>query len=738
MRLPQRLACERRCDSAAARNECAARACPAVISRCSVSHRRLDVFSPRLITTHDRQRQSSSATARGCGITAAILRRLVVEFRTERTTFTIVGVAPRGFEGTVEDDVVEFFIPIEHYEPQSLRTNRRARPAWVIARTKPGASNEVAQAEAEAVHRRLVEEHPDLYERLRVRVEPLGESWRERLRGGGSVLFAAALLLLVIAAVNVGCLLLTRVLDRRRELALRAALGAEPRRIAAQLFVEALLLVSAGGLLGVLAGPWLFDAFLALAPLDRLTLPRYLRLEPDTTTLIFTVVSVAVAGLIAGTVPALLGRRTTPGDVLRDGGRGTLGRTGDSQWTRALVGVETALTVVLLVAGTMLVRSYARLSLVDLGLNRDRIARLAVTLSPADFGSPDRLPAVYQRLRRELESVPGVDRVGLVSPTLPPWDGYRSRLRPDGVDLPQAPDGLEAGTHMVDEGLLRMLGVRLVAGRDIAARDERHSARVAVISRSLAALSGGPDAAIGRTVSLSARDESSMPHGTFRVVGVAEDVAYDGLVHEDTRQFAYPGDSGRVRHDVYVPLAQFPSTVVSIGASTSGDPSAVIEQLRRRIASIAPASAVHWTSTMADEVSLEYQPTRFYTVLVALFSSSALALTSVGLFALLAHAAARRTGEMGLRLALGASRGSTVRLLFAGALVPLAAGIVAGCAIAVGVTRAMTSLLYGATGFDVVTLIVSVSVMLAVGLAAAAIPARRVASIDAAGVLRSD
>ena len=282
------------------------------------------------------------------------------EFRTERTTFTIVGVASRGFDGTVEDDVVEFFIPIERYEPQSLRTSRRARPAWVIARTKPGASNEVAQAEAEAVHRSLVEQHPDLYERLRVRIEPLGESWRERLRGGGSVLFAAALLLLVIAAVNVGCLLLTRVLDRRRELALRAALGAEPRRIAAQLFVEALLLVSAGGVLGVLAGPWLFDAFLALAPLDRLTLPRYLRLEPDTTTLVFTVVSLAVAGLIAGTVPALLGRRTMPGDVLRDGGRGTLGRSGDSRWTSALVAVETALTVVLLVAGTMLVRSVTR------------------------------------------------------------------------------------------------------------------------------------------------------------------------------------------------------------------------------------------------------------------------------------------------------------------------------------------------------------------------------------------
>ena len=247
------------------------------------------------------------------------------EFRTERAVYTIVGVAPRGFDGTVEDDVVEFFIPIEQYEPQSLRTNRTSRPAWVIGRRAPGTSSAVAQAEAEAIHRGLEERYPEIYRRWRVRVEPVGESWRERLRSGGSLLFGASVFLLMIAAVNVGCLLLTRVLDRRRELAIRAALGAEPRRIVAQLFVEALLLVSAGGVLGMLAGPWVFDAFLVLAPLDRLTLPHYLRLEPDTVTLALAVVALTIAGLLAGTVPAFLGWRTLPADVLRAGGRGVGG-----------------------------------------------------------------------------------------------------------------------------------------------------------------------------------------------------------------------------------------------------------------------------------------------------------------------------------------------------------------------------------------------------------------------------
>ena len=346
---------------------------------------------------------------------------------------------------------------------------------------------------------------------------------------------------------------------------------------------------------------------------------------------------------------------------------------------------------------------------------------------------------MYERLSRELTNVGGVERIGLVNPTLPPWDGYRSRLRLDGIELPQAPDGLEVGTHLADPGLLPMLDVSIVTGRGIEARDDRGSAHVAVISRSLASLLGGPEAAIGRFISLIARDADTMPNGRFRVVGVSEDVAYDGLVAEDTRRFTFDQvDSRTARHDVYLPLAQFPSPVVSIGAATAGDPGALIEELRRRIASVAPSSAVHWTSTMADEIATEYQPTRFYTVLVAVFSTSALALTSVGLFALLAHSAARRSGEMGLRLALGASRVSTVTLLLRGGFVPIAVGIAAGGGLALVVIRGMAGLLYGASGFDVVSFASSVLLICAVAVAAGAIPARRVLSIDPARILRSD
>ena len=659
------------------------------------------------------------------------------QLRTARASYTIVGVAEQEFAGTVEDDIVELFIPIEQYEPRTLIASRTTRQSWVIARLGTGRGIGGAQAEAESILRAMAAQLPETYSRFRVHVEPLGESWREGLRNGGLVLFGAAALLLMIGAINVGCLLLARALDRRRELAIRAALGANRGHLMRQLFVEALVVVAVGGALGALAGPWVLDAFLALSPV---TLPPYLRLEPDVMTVALSAGTLAIAGMLAGTVPAMLGRRVTPGDVLREGGRGTLGAGAERRWGAPLIAGETALTLVLLVAGGLLVRSYERLSALDMGFERDRIARLAVTINGSDTGDRSRLPAFYERLRRELEAVPGVDRVGLVSPTLPPWDAERARVRFDGLDAAQAPDGIEVGSHLADEGLLPMLGVGIVAGRNIAANDDAASAPVAVVSRSLAMRMGGPERALGRDVVFAAGDTTgTSPAGAFRIVGVADDIAYDGLAEQDTRRYIRYGDGAdarAARYDVYVPLARFPMTVVSIGASTDGDPSALIEPLRRQIARIAPASAVHWTSAMGDEIALEYAPTRFYTVLVAVFSASALALTSIGLFGLLSHAASRRTSEMGLRLALGASRASTAGLLLRGGLWPLAAGVAVGVGGAILVAQAMAGMLYGVGTFDAIAFAVAVFALMTVALAAALIPAHRIATVDPVTALR--
>jgi hypothetical protein len=420
-----------------------------------------------------------------------------------------------------------------------------------------------------------------------------------------------------------------------------------------QLFVEALMLVLAGGLAGAAAGPWILDVFLSLSPV---TLPAYVALTPDATTVGLAGAALAIAGIIAGTVPASVGRRVHPGDVLRDSGRGTLGRVAERRWTAILIAGEAALTLVLLVAGGLLVRSFDRLDSMEMGFDRARIARLAVTLNAADVGGSEGLPALFARLRERIATVPGVNRVGLVATTLPPWDADRRRLLLQGVDLDPRAEGLEAGVHYADEGLLPMLGTPVVSGRNIAAQDVVGSADIALVSRALADLVGGPEGAIGRIVTLLP-ETTAGARRDFRIIGVAENVAWDGLREQDTRRYIRYGDASdarAARYDVYLALAQSPSTVVSVGVWTAGDPSQMIEPVRRAIAAIVPRSAVHWTSTMDDEVALEYEASRFYSLIVAAFSLSALLLTSIGLFALLSHAAAQRMGEMGLRMALGA------------------------------------------------------------------------------------
>jgi hypothetical protein len=250
---------------------------------------------------------------------------------------------------------------------------------------------------------------------------------------------------------------------------------------------------------------------------------------------------------------------------------------------------------------------------------------------------------------------------------------------------------------------------------------------------------GGADRAIGRTLRIAGAGR--MPERVYRIVGVARNVAWDGLVEQDTRRFVREGESGdpkSARFDIYFSLLQQPQMVLSIGVSTAGDPATMLEPARQAIGRVVPASAVHWTTTMADEVALEYASSRFYSLIVALFSASALAVTSVGLFALLSHAAANRMSEMGLRVALGATPRSAAALLLRAGLLPVAAGIAAGLAGAAAAARSLQTLLYGVAPFDPVSFLTAVLCFLAVALAAGAVPAHRVLRVDPMTTLRTE
>jgi len=653
--------------------------------------------------------------------------------KTQRATYTIVGVAPRWFTGTVEDDVVEFWIPIERYEPRQMLTDADARQTWMVARLAPGSDLAAAGAQAAALAGAWKERDPRRYRNHGLRVEAFGENWRRGLRGGTAMLVVAAASLLAIAALNVGCLLLARVIDRRRELAVRTALGATRGRLLAQLIAEALILSVAGGALGMAAGPAALTALLGLSPV---ALPGYLVVAPDIRVALASVAALVLAALAAGTLPAMVGAGADVAPALASNSRGTTAAPGERRSVTLLIAAETALTLVLLVTGGLLLRSYDRLSSLDLGYRREGIARLAVTLSAADAGPAAARNTVYERLRAAVAAVPGVESIGLVTPTLPPWDADRSRLRFGGLDPRSADAGVPVGLHIADPGLLPTLGIPLIAGR---AFNQAEPAAVAIVSRSVANRLGGIDGALGRWIEFP--DDPALMStvsGRFIVVGVAENVAWDGLVEQDTRRLIRfgSGDPRGERWDVYVPLSRTAQTIVSIAASTRGSAAALIEPIRRAIGTVAPASAVHWTGTMEADVALEYAPARFYAVLVAAFSGSAMLLTGAGLFGLLWNASARRTGEVGLRLALGASRRSVAWLAVTSAIRPLVAGAILGLFGAAVSAKSVSALLYDVAPIDPLSFAAALGLLAAVSAVAAWLPARRAARVDPLVALR--
>src|SRR5688572_24802441 len=422
--------------------------------------------------------------------------------RTESATFEIVGVLDDRFDGTIENDIVEFWIPISQYMPAMSASSRMVRQSWVIGRLSPGATLAQAQQQLDRLTSSLVGAHGTQYQGLALRAEPFAENWRAGVRGSGILLLAAALVLLVIAVVNVSGLALARTLDRRREFALRVALGADGRRVAMVPFAEAAIASVVGGVLGALASAPLLDAFLAMAPI---ALPRYL--QPELSGVLITAVALlcGIAAVGAGLLPALEARRASPGAALRDGSRGEVGGRTRGRLSRILVTAQVALTTALVVVAALLGRSFQALNQIPLGYRTD-IARLAITASPADRAG--NAVAFRARLVDALQRQPGVESVGLSFLTLPPWDSDRPTFAHTALgDIPdeRAP---RLGAHAIDASLFGTMGIPLVAGRGIEARDDSTSAPVVVISATLAEQLGGVERALGSELRITEHDSS--------------------------------------------------------------------------------------------------------------------------------------------------------------------------------------------------------------------------------------
>ena len=654
--------------------------------------------------------------------------------RSERATFEIIGVLQPEFEGSIENDIVEFWIPLSQYVPVGMVQERMSRQSWAIGLLRPGATIDDARLQAQRLGAELSQRHGALYQGLTFGVEPFAENWRTGVRGSALFLLLAAVALLAIAVVNVAGMSLARALDRRREFALRLALGADGRRIAALPFLESAFASLLGGVLGAAASPALLNWLMSVAPIS---VPAYLRPEVSGPLPWIVAAICSLAAIGSGLLPALEARRAAPASVLNDGSRGQIGRRHGTKTGRILVVAQVALSTGLVVVVALLGRSFQALNTAPLGFETG-IARLAVTASPSDLtGNP---VAFRARLTDALRREPGVSGVGLAWPTLPPWDPERAQFMHTALGSIAPEDAPVTSIHGIDPQLLDVMGIELLSGRGIDARDQTNAAPVVVISQSLADRLGGSAAAIGTDLVL--QGEGTNAPRRAHIVGVVADGEWDGFGEQDTGRLLRwnPDDRSPQKYDAYYSIDQVPDAraLVSIAARVSGDPAESIARLSRALGSAAPASAVHWASSMRDELAFEFRSTSFALYLTTAFGLGALLLAGIGVFATLSHNVAGRLPEFAIRSALGATPGAVRMGVLRSGLGVAVAGTVIGAAAAALATRAIGNLLYGISPADPLAYGVAALTLLLIAMLACWLPARRAARVDPMRALRGD
>jgi putative ABC transport system permease protein len=537
------------------------------------------------------------------------------------------------------------------------------------------------------------------------------------------ILLGAVSCVLLIACVNVANLQMARLTARRGELSVRMALGAGRRRIVRQLLTEAVVLSLLGASLGAMLARIAIDVTLTLVP--QFALPRLGGIVIDARVMAFCLLLSLVSTLLIGLVPALRvsGAAFGEGLALHAGDGRT---TGDRQGERLrtlLVAAQIAMTLVLLIGAGLLIHSFVRLTSVSPGFEssgRDGVVQtVRVRLPPHLYDAPERIHAFAHGVLDRIQYLPDVKSASLINS--PPFGMMfiQGDFDIEGQPKPK----LYAGTPKIDAGYFKTMGIPLLAGRDFTARDTAAAPKVAVVSERIVreCFPGGPGEALGRRVRLSDRGE------WLTVVGVVADIRQMGLDRQ-------------VQPMIYVPFQQERGgfvRFVSFVARTA-TPASVVEGIRAEIRRAAPDLPVESTVTMDEAVAASVAPPRFRMLLLVLFAVSATLIATCGIYGLMAYAVTQRRREIGVRMALGAERRDVLRLVLARALRIVAAGLIVGLAGAVGVTRVLQTFLFGVTPTDPIAFTIVTLLLMAVGLMAAWLPARRATRIDPCAALRAE
>jgi len=653
--------------------------------------------------------------------------------RLDRHSAEVVGVMPAGFQFPLRglpfnDTPAELWVPVA-FTPIELQSQGSMYNNGVIGRLKAGVSHAQAQAEADSLARQIEDGYPaPLREalggaKLHLPLKPLQEVVVGEVKTPLLVLLGAVGVVLLIGCANVANLLLARAAARRKEIAVRGALGASPVRLIRQMLTEGLVVALLGGVLGVLLAWAGTDVLLALLPFN---LPRTREIGIDGTVLLYTLAISILTAVLFGLAPGLSAARVNLQQSLQEGGRGGVSRA-RRRLHSAFVVVQIGLALVLLVAAGLLVRSFLRLLDTDPGFRAEKVLAFKVTLPINAYPDAARIRAFYDRGLERLQALPGVTAVAAAS-TLPLETREVRACQVEGTTQGSGEAPPAIAEVWVHGDYFSALKIPLLRGRLFTPADRRGQLRVALVNETMARRLWPGQDPIGRRI----RWHQEAPWMT--VVGIVRDVK-DGALHTSPRPHAYTPYAQEDDQFLEFPEVDLLRTLRFVVVSER-DLGALLAEVRPVFRDLDPELAISDARPMTDRLAEIIAPQRFSMTLLVVFAGIALVLACVGIYGVMAYSVTQRTHEIGVRMALGARRGDVLRLVLgqAGRLVGLA--LLLGLAGAFAITRVMASLLYGITATDPLTFGIMVAILGGIALLAGYVPAWRASRVDPLVALR--